>query len=309
MVNFLKTFVNQNCFICGGILGKGVTTDYLKCQSCGHAVLKDEGKSGKIINENLDSQKAAKTSALSEYKRNFLLSNVNEREKLLDIGAGSGGFLFRVKADFLKAEGLEITPECVEFAIKELGVRVVADIADLGSGYSAITIWHTLEHFSRDFLKKEMPEIFKKLNPDGKVVISVPNENSFAYGIFGERYPYFDVANHLQQFSVKSLNLYMAKMGFRAEKMSFSFPYSGFCWLQGLLNFFNRRHNYLYYRKKRGWTFGLTGNKLKMLDTWNLILAVILFPLAAFGTLADAFSKKGGATINACYGRKRTDGN
>lgn len=300
----MKNYADKNCcFICGGHPGKGVTPDYLKCASCGHAILKDGRKRENIINEELDFRKVAKSSALLEYQRDFLLNSVNERKKLLDIGAGSGGFLFRVKEDFEKVEGLEITPECVEFAGKGLKVRIVSRVEDLDGGYSAITIWHALEHFSRGFLQKEMPEILKKLSPGGKVLLSVPNENSFAYKIMRGGYPYYDVLSHLQQFSPKSLNRYMTLHGFEVEKTGFSLPYSGFCWLQGLLNFFNRRHNYMYYRRKRGWTFGLSARNLKMHDILNFALAGALAPFAALGTVFDIIAKDSGATINSCYKR------
>ena len=282
-----------------------MTPDYCKCQSCGHAILKCRGKTKNIINEKLDFQKITKPSLLDKYKRGFLLSRAKERKKLLDVGAGSGGFLFQVKRDFEKTEGLEITPECIEFSRKELGVCLVAGVSDLNSDYSAITVWHSLEHFSCGFLQKEMPAILKKLASGGKVIISVPNEDSFAFKLLGEKYPYYDSANHLQQFSLESLNQYMKREGFEAETLSFSLPYSGFCWLQGLLNIFNRLHNYLYYRKKRGWTFGLSGKKLKILDMWNHILAGVLAPLAIVGIFMDAIMKENGATLNVCYSRKR----
>ena len=299
----MKRFADGSCFICDGTLGKGATPDYFKCRSCGHALLKDQQGHETIVNESLNFRRLTKPSWLGKYKRNFLLNRVSTRKYLLDIGAGSGGFLFQVRRDFEKIQGLEITPECVEFGNEKLGVHLVAHTRDLDSGYSAMTMWHSLEHLSCDFLKRKMPGIFQKLDPDGRVIISVPNEDSLAFKIMGRKFPYYDVSNHLQQFSLKSLNQYMKQQGFEAEGLSFSLPYSGFCWLQGLLNCFNRRHNYLYYRQKRAWTFGLRGKKLEMLDFYNRMLACILAPVAVPGILVDALVKRNGATINACYRR------
>ena len=138
---------------------------------------------------------------------------------------------------------------------------------------------------------------------DTRIIVSVPNSGSFQFFIFKENFAYYDPQNHIQQFSVQSLNRLMDTYGFnhavflRQKYMHFRLP-------QGLLNTCNRIHNYFYQRRKRG--LPVTGYPIKrfLLDGYNYMLVLLFLPVAGLLSVYDILFPHKGGVITICY-RKR----
>lgn len=297
--------LDRACFICGC---EDFTSSniYLKCTNCGHEVIKTLKSQAFIINDVLSREMVESLDALDRFKRHVLKKCAVRHDFLLDVGSGSGKFLYHNGRLFTKCMGIEITDECVEFARDQLKLSVEKELPKVADPISVVTFWHSLEHMPSDTIEDVLKQISSQTSYETRVIVSVPNSDSLQYVLFKEGYAYYDPSSHIHQFTARSLNILMDKYGFEKLSSFFSFPYSSFGYLQGWLNKFNRVHNYLYYRKKRGYTFDKNRVELLVLDVYNLLLLTIILIPSLLLTIFDYFSLNKGGVITACYGKKRS---
>jgi len=145
---------------------------------------------------------------------------ISPDKKLLDIGSGSGQFLYEMKQFGMEAEGLEPGNFDKESSKKyNLNVKNT-DL--LGAKYpkeqfDIVTINHVLEHVPNpEKIIKEMHRITRK---DGKLIVGVPNYHSLAFLLFGKNWYQLDVPRHFNNFSEKVLIKKLEESGFTVEKI------------------------------------------------------------------------------------------
>jgi len=295
---------DKNCFICDNDLFAD-SAGYIKCIKCGHEIIKGDCQYAFIVNDILCPESVRKIDSLDRFKQRVLQECLVKNDFLLDIGSASGKFLYHSKSLFRKHMGIEVTDECADFARNRLGLNIERDISSIDGEISVATFWHSLEHITVE----EIGKIFKRINSSSsentRIIISVPNNQSLQYALFNEGYAYYDFSSHLHQFSSGSLDMLMAKYEFEKIHNFYSFPYSAFGYLQGFLNKFNRIHNYLYYRKKRGWTFGKEQSKLILYDIYNYLLLIFFVMPSLLLCIYDLVNPERGGVIIACYRKKR----
>ena len=137
--------------------------------------------------------------------------------KLLDIGCGVGDFLCQVKNNGWEVAGIEPSDDAKNIAESRLGFRPLApfESTKLKDGsFDVITLWHVLEHV--DDLKTQTSEIQRLLKPGGRLVIALPNYQSFDCQYFNEKWAAWDVPRHLNHFSPGTLHRIVGSMGFTA---------------------------------------------------------------------------------------------
>ena len=152
---------------------------------------------------------------------------IKQRLKILDVGCGSGEFLYKMKKCGLDAYGVEPSKEGTD-AAKKMGLNVRCGFLEnqkFPSDYfDVITLNHVFEHVS-DPLKtlKELGRILKK---DGKLIMAFPNPDSLQFKIFREYWASLEVPRHLNIYYPKTIK-YMASIGkFNIESIRYiSFPY------------------------------------------------------------------------------------
>lgn len=291
----------ESCFICGGNKFINSTTDYRGCLNCGHEILISTKEQTFIINDNLTEKEIHHITGLDRFKSN-MLSNFDDdidRQHLLDIGSASGKFLFHNASRYRQATGIEITPESLTFSRKKLGLNVVEDMQDISDDISVATAWHSLEHIPEKYLTSLLKSTSDKMVEGGRFIISVPNSSSWQYRLFGKAFAYYDVPNHLHQFTPDSLKLLMQHFGFKHVSSVNSWPYNVFGYIQSLLNIFTNTHNYLYYRLKRR-----SRKPSTALDIVNGLLLVICVPTGWLFALLDKMNLKHQGVITACFQKK-----
>ncbi len=274
------------CFLCHGTTFDHVTAPYRRCVACGHETLAAPAAQTLMINEPLDAAAVKRGSSLQRFQGAALdrLLAGRSRRVLVDIGSGSGAFLFHQRRRFERSCGLEITPAAIAFARETLGVEIVTDLAAIDGEIDAATAWHSLEHFPAPALTAFLAALGAKMPAGARLVVSVPNGASFQYRLFREHYAFFDVANHPHQFTPDSLGRLLAAHGFTRTRTVVSWPYNFFGYAQGLLNIAMPGHNYAYYRLKRG-----APSRSRMLDLAAGLLLLAAVPAALVLGLADAF--------------------
>lgn len=134
----------------------------------------------------------------------------------LDFGCGSGKMLLLARELGLLAVGLEPDDKAREVATL-LGVQVVCSLQELDSvsvkttqktEFSAsridrILVRHVLEHLPDPV--GTIRELGRRLAPNGRLLISVPNAESWQAEVFGEFWIGYDMPRHLWHFTAATL--------------------------------------------------------------------------------------------------------
>jgi 2-polyprenyl-3-methyl-5-hydroxy-6-metoxy-1,4-benzoquinol methylase len=137
--------------------------------------------------------------------------------RLLDFGCGDGSFLQRMRRQGWQVTGLDVCAPLVECLQTELELNVLhgnLPHPDLKPGsFDVITMWHSLQHMHSpvDVLR----EAHRLLVPGGKLVIAVPNIDSYAFRCFGHAWCGLNLPRHLHHFAPWTLYLILHRAGFR----------------------------------------------------------------------------------------------
>lgn len=286
------------CFVCGGHDFVKHTDEYLRCITCGHEVLEETQAQGFILNDPLTKKDAQRVTRLDRFKASVLrrFDSSSGKGQLLDIGSASGKFLFLNASRYQQAFGIEITPKAIAFSRDILHMNIKENIHDVPSGTTIATAWHSLEHIPAQALVEMLSMLSKNMVDGGRLIVSVPNGASRQYRWFGKAYAYFDVPNHLHQFTVVSLEKLLSRFGFLPVETVNSWPYNTFGYTQGLLNAITKTHNYLYYRLKRR-----SRKPSLSLDMLHALLLPVLVPVGWMLGLLDAVNLKYQGVITVCY--------
>ena len=143
--------------------------------------------------------------------------------KILDVGSGSGQFLYEMKQFGMEVYGIE-PGKFEEKGAKKHGLKIKK--SDLMSAkypknyFDIITINHVLEHVSDP--SEIIKEIHRILKTDGSLIVGVPNFRSLAHKIFRKNWYQFDVPRHLHNFSDKILEKKLKREGFKIEKIRYT---------------------------------------------------------------------------------------
>lgn len=144
------------------------------------------------------------------------IRNYKKQGSILDFGAGTGEFLYKMKSCYWNVYGVEPNRSARELAILK-GLELKSRLEKLErEKYDVISLWHVLEHLP-DF--EEKIQMFKnKLEEDGILVIAVPNYNSYDARYYSENWAAWDVPRHLWHFSRKGIIEKFKEHGFSLLK-------------------------------------------------------------------------------------------
>ena len=157
-------------------------------------------------------------------KQNF------DKKKFLDLGCGTGEFIFNLKQKGLEIWGVDFSQTFINIArnyfnLKNLRVMSFKDFFSQRKlpKFDYISFFEVIEHL--DNPKYFLQEIRKFLKPKGTIILSTPcRERILVNWVEGE-FPY----HHLSRWNKESLTCFLEKNGFKAEKVyyvdSFRFIY------------------------------------------------------------------------------------
>ena len=138
---------------------------------------------------------------------------------LLDFGCGLGGFLSATHAKGWTSYGIEPHQKAKTKAKKISGREVYSTIGEAqktNKKYDVITLWHSLEHVVD--LGKTIRFLYNSTKKEGKVVVAVPNHQSFDAKHYKNFWAAYDTPRHVWHFDQKSITNVFKKHGFSLER-------------------------------------------------------------------------------------------
>ena len=139
--------------------------------------------------------------------------------KILDIGSGTGQFLYEMKQCGLNVYGVEPGDfdESENLNIKNttlLNAKYPSNFFDI------ITMNHVLEHL--DNPNETIKEIYRILKNNGIFIIGVPNTRSLANKLFNKNWLAYDVPRHLFNYSDKLIVDILKQHNFKIKEVRYN---------------------------------------------------------------------------------------
>lgn len=148
-------------------------------------------------------------------KKFQLINRLTSGKRLLDIGAGSGHFVTRMKRGGFDVTGLEPDPDARQVCANLNGVQLdplERLYEDALGQFDAVTMWHVLEHVYD--LRQDLERIAALVKPGGVFVVAVPNYRSYDASYYGSYWAAYDVPRHLYHFEPASIIPLISNVGF-----------------------------------------------------------------------------------------------
>lgn len=149
-------------------------------------------------------------------KKYKIIKKYSNRNRILDIGCGTGELLSYLKSKDFIVTGLEPNIKARDFAINNHNLDIysndyITNFKD--SSFDTITLWHVLEHiYNVNYFLSEVKRI---LSENGTLIIAVPINNSYDSEHYGKCWAAYDVPRHIYHFNQDTINRLLAKFGFK----------------------------------------------------------------------------------------------
>lgn len=185
----------------------------------------------------------------------------------LDVGCGSGEFLESMNAQGWIAQGVEISAKASR-AGQAKGLQIVngrlPDAQFPAQSFDYVRASHSLEHMSNPHAVLE--EMHRVLKPEGKLLIAVPNVDSWNAKLFKQYWWHLCPPLHAFGYSVHTLSRLLAQHHFRVQRVTFNSDYLG---ILGSAQIWRNRNNGK--KSSDGWLFA--NRPLRVLCGWLASLA------------------------------------
>ena len=148
--------------------------------------------------------------------------------RILDVGTGTAFFLNEMKAKGWQVTGTEKSSDARDFARKEFNLNNLPSekLFEIPKeSFDVITLWHVLEHIHQ--LGENMNAFERLLSNKGKLIIAVPNSDSYDAKHYKAYWAAYDVPRHIWHFAPKQMKLLGEKHGF-ALKSLHGMPFDSF---------------------------------------------------------------------------------
>ena len=239
----MATFTVRECPVCDSTnFSPFLTcTDYFvsgeqftikRCGNCGFKItenIEDEENIGRYYQseEYISHSNTSKgmINAVYHQVRNYMLGQKRklvesaagmQSGRIMDVGTGTGFFLNEMSRHGWQVTGTEKSPDARQFAQTEFNLNMLEteELFNLkDNSFDVITLWHVLEHIHR--LQENMQTFRRLLKKEGKLIIAVPNHDSYDAQHYKEFWAAYDVPRHIWHFAPQQMQLLGEKYGFQ----------------------------------------------------------------------------------------------
>jgi len=141
--------------------------------------------------------------------------------RILDVGCGSGKFLFEMSREGWEVYGNDISDVACDNVRKEFGLKNIypGELLALNlpeNFFDVITLWHVLEHLETPL--ETLQKIHRILKDDGLLVIESPDFSSPQSKFFKDKWQALELPRHLYHFSGRTLKKLLKSAEFEIVK-------------------------------------------------------------------------------------------
>jgi SAM-dependent methyltransferase len=214
--------------------------------------------------------------------------------RALEVGCGDGWMLAALRDNGWHVIGSERAIDSARAAAALNRVATfVGDLEAVSAGprFQLVLLFQVLEHLADPLVALRRGA--GVLEPNGMLLVAVPNFASWQARFFGPSWFHLDVPRHLHHFSPQALTQAMELVGLKVVAVRFaSFEHDPFGWIQSALNALGFKQNLL-----TKWLMGTAGDEATpiALGAMLTIGAVLLVPSVVLAMLS--WMARAGATM------------
>ncbi len=149
--------------------------------------------------------------------------------RVLDVGCGSGNFLYELKQKGWETFGVEISEAAADVgrSVGHLDIfsGTLEEAAFPDNHFDYVRSNHSFEHLTNPL--ETLQEMRRILKPDGKLFIGIPNFDSWNRRHFKEFWWYLGAPVHPFSYSADSFCRILEQQGFAVDTLQYNSVYSG----------------------------------------------------------------------------------
>jgi SAM-dependent methyltransferase len=147
-------------------------------------------------------------------------TGVQQDEKILDVGTGSGELLFQLgRLGYSRLFGIDPFAECdVDYGFYGIEIRR-AEIDQHRGRYDLVMFHHSYEHIADPL--SALREAARLTKPGKLVLIRIPIAGSYAWRKYGMNWIQFDAPRHIFLHTESSIRILAEKSGLALEKVEY----------------------------------------------------------------------------------------
>lgn len=226
--------MKNTCRICGidQIEEKKIgSTKIIHCKHCDINYLKDfpdQQKLDQYYSEDYDLHSGTGNNAEDEFRRLFrstenlyLISEIKnyieQTSSIIDVGCDKAFFLDEARRWGFNVTGIEPMKSARSYAYN-IGINIYDSISKVDKRFDAVTMWHSLEHFTDPI--STINNLKQLMNDNSYIFIRVPAFDSIWSKLLGKYWIWFQPENHYFHYTNKSLGYLLNSCGFKLEKIT-----------------------------------------------------------------------------------------
>lgn len=234
------------------------TFSYVICKNCGLVFMNPQVSDSDIVNfyppdyaphkAKSDTQQKDQSVIQNKLKKKPFISslckNLSEQSRVLDVGCGSGNFLYEISTvTGCEVYGIDISKTAAKTARENYGIDVfigtIMQSPFPDNYFDVITAWAFLEHVNNP--SEVLLKVSNLLKNDGLCIISIPNFDSLNAKLFKDKWFHLDCPRHLYIFTAKTITGLFEKSNLKIKKIIYNKSSNG---VLGSLQYYIYGDNY-----------------------------------------------------------------
>ncbi len=212
----------------------------------------------------------------------------------LEIGCGDGRMLQALRHQGWEVVGVERTAAAARVAVSVNQLPVFAgglEAINPRAKFDLVLLFHSLEHVPDPL--SVLTQCAQLLKPGGKLIVAVPNFQSWQARVFGGSWFHLDVPRHLTHFSPQSLRSTLKTTSLRLDSIRYtSWEHDPYGWVQSTLNRMGFRQNLL-----TKWLMGVDRASIGTPVGLTMLLMTLVLVVPSLAVAVGSWLARAGAVM------------